>query len=304
MTRSLAVGVQLPEVERHVPWCELRDIARAVEDGGFDSLWVGDHLLYRSADGVTGPWEAWATLAALAEATERVTIGPLVAATAFHNPAVLAKTAATIDEISDGRLVFGLGAGWNRDEFDAYGIPFDHRASRFAEAFDIIRRLLAGDVVSVDGRFHTVTDCELIPRPRPGGPPLMVGSQGPVVLRTTLPYVDAWNGWYAWFGNTPEGAANLMASVDAACADVGRDPTTLRRTVSVLVEAPGGVGNVERAKRWDDPPALTGPPAAIAEQLAGFADVGIDEVQLVVDPITTESVAWLSDVLSSPALTH
>ena len=132
----------------------------------------------------------------------------------------------------------------------------------------------------------------------------MIGSQGPVVLRTTLPHVDAWNGWYAWFGNTPEGAANLMASVDAACVDVGRDPSTLRRTVSVLVEAPGGVGNVERAKRWDDPPAITGPPAAIAEQLAGFTDVGIDEVQLVVDPITTGSVAWLSDVLSSPALTR
>jgi len=304
VTRSLAVGVQLPEVERHVPWRELRDIARAVEDGGFDSLWVGDHLLYRSADEVRGPWEAWGILAALAEATERVTIGPLVAATAFHNPAVLAKTAATIDEVSDGRLVFGLGAGWNRDEFDAYGIPFDHRASRFAEAFEIIRRLLAGEVVSVDGRFHAVTDCELVPRPRPGGPPLMIGSQGPVVLRTTLPHVDAWNGWYAWFGNTPEGAANLMASVDAACVDVGRDPSTLRRTVSVLVEAPGGVGNVERAKRWDDPPAVTGPPAAIAEQLAGFTDVGIDEVQLVVDPITTGSVAWLSDVLSSPALTR
>jgi alkanesulfonate monooxygenase SsuD/methylene tetrahydromethanopterin reductase-like flavin-dependent oxidoreductase (luciferase family) len=304
VTRSLAVGVQMPEVERHVPWRELRDIARAVEDGGFDSLWVGDHLLYRSAEGVTGPWEAWATLAALAEATERVTIGPLVAATAFHNPAVLAKTAATIDEISDGRFVFGIGAGWNRDEFDAFGIPFDHRASRFAEAFDIIRRLLSGDVVSVDGRFHSVTDCELVPRPRPGGPPLMIGSQGPVVLRATLPYVDAWNGWYAWFGNTPEGAANLMASVDAACIDVGRDPATIRRTVSVLVEAPGGVGNVERAKRWDDPPAVTGPPEAIAEQLAGFAAVDIDEVQLVVDPITTESVAWLSDVLTSPALTH
>jgi probable F420-dependent oxidoreductase len=304
MTRRLAVGVQLPEVERHVPWSEMRDIARAVEDGGFDSLWVGDHLLYRSADRVTGPWEAWAILAALAEATERVTIGPLVAATAFHNPAVLAKTAATIDEVSDGRLILGLGAGWNRDEFDAYGIPFDHRASRFAEAFDIIRRLLAGEVVSFDGRFHTVTDCELVPRPRPGGPPLMIGSQGPVVLRTTLPHVDAWNGWYAWFGNTPEGVASLMASVDEACADVGRDPATLRRTVSVLVEAPGGLGNVERAKRWDDPPAITGPPAVIAEQLAGFAAVGIDEVQLVADPITTESVAWLSDVLASPALTR
>ena len=118
------LGVQLPEVERPYRWTEVREIARVAEAVGLDSLWVGDHLLYRDETGSRGPWEAWATLAGLAEVTERVLLGPLVAATAFSNPAVLAKRAATVDEMSGGRLVLGVGAGWNRVEFEAFGFPF------------------------------------------------------------------------------------------------------------------------------------------------------------------------------------
>lgn len=127
----------------------------------------------------------------------------------------------------------------------------------------------------------------------------MIGSQGPRVLGMTLPHVDAWNGWYAWFGNTPEGAQGLNDLVDGICADVGRPGGEVRRTVTVLVEAPGGVGNVERAKRWNEPPAVTGSQQEIAEQLRTFSDVGVDEVQLVVDPITTQSVEWLAGVVDA-----
>src|SRR6185503_1777113 len=141
--RPLKVGVQLPEVEREVRWPELRDMARAAEDVGFDSIWVGDHLLYVDPDlPPRGPWEAWSVLAALAGITERVELGPLVASVSFHNPAMLAKKAATIDEISGGRLILGLGAGWNEAEYRAFGFPFDHRVDRFEEAFAIIRGLL------------------------------------------------------------------------------------------------------------------------------------------------------------------
>ena len=148
------IGVQLPEVERDVRWPEYLAMARAAEEVGFDSIWLGDHLLYRD-DGrpERGPWEAWTLLAGLAVVTERVQLGPLVACTAFHPPAVLAKMAATVDETSGGRLVLGLGAGWNEPDFRAVGIPFDHRASRFVEAFEIIRRLLAGERVTYAGRF-------------------------------------------------------------------------------------------------------------------------------------------------------
>lgn len=295
----MRVGVQLPEVERRVGWTEVRDIALAAEEVGFDSIWVGDHLLYRDEEGgTTGPWEAWSVLAALAAATERVTIGPLVAATAFHSPAMLAKKAATVDEISGGRLVLGLGAGWNRVEFDAFGYPFDHRASRFEEAFTIVRTLLSEGSIDFEGDYFTLSRCELVPRAR-RGIPLMIGSQGTRVLRATLPYVDAWNGWYAWFGNTAEGAERLLRKVDHACEDVGRDPASVERTVTVLVEAPGAVGNVERSKRWQDPPALNGTPADVAAHLEHFADLGISEVQLVVDPITESSVRWLGDVMAA-----
>src|ERR671936_2329124 len=154
MPRPLRVGIQLPEVEREVRWPEYLALARAAEDAGFDSIWVGDHLLYREPD--RGPWEAWTLLAALAAATERVQLGPLVACLAFHPPAVLAKMAATVDEASGGRLVLGVGAGWNEDEFRAFGLPFDHRVSRFEEGFEIVRRLLAGERVTLSGRFHAV----------------------------------------------------------------------------------------------------------------------------------------------------
>src|SRR5215218_8434504 len=129
----MRIGIQLPEVERDVRWSEYRALARAAEEGGLDSIWLGDHLLYRG-DGrdERGPWGAWTLLAALAAVTERVELGPLVACAGFHPPAVLAKLAATVAEISDGRLVLALGAGWNEPEFRAFGIPFDHRVSRFA----------------------------------------------------------------------------------------------------------------------------------------------------------------------------
>lgn len=298
--RPLGVGVQLPEVEREVRWPELRAIARMTEQAGFDSVWVGDHLLYRYASGETrGPWEAWTTLAGLAEATERVAIGPLVAATAFHHPYMLAKQAATVDEISGGRLVLGIGAGWNDVEFAALDAPFDHRISRFEEAFTIIRTLLATGYIDFQGAFFTAREAELLPRPaRPGGPPIMVGSSGPRMLAATLPYAAAWNAWYADTRNTPEGVAPLRTLVDEAAVVAGRKPADIERTVAVQVQMTGGTGRVmgDTAPRMTVEP-LTGTAEVIAEGLRAYAREGIGHVQLVVDPITEASVAALAPVL-------
>ena len=162
--RPLKVGVQLPEVERLVPWPELRDMAQTAESVGFDSLWLGDHLLYRRPDGNVGPWEVWTSLAGIAEATTRVEIGPLVASTSFHSPPMLAKMAATVDEISSGRLILGLGAGWNEPDYTAFGFPYDQRVSRFEEAFTIIRTLLRDGHIDFEGKFYSVRDSELRPR--------------------------------------------------------------------------------------------------------------------------------------------
>ncbi|HEY7009376.1 MAG TPA: LLM class flavin-dependent oxidoreductase, partial [Jatrophihabitantaceae bacterium] len=192
------VGVQLPEVERAVPWPEMVAMARTAEQAGFDSIWLGDHLLYDLPNGaVRGPWEVWTALAALACVTERVELGPLVASTSFHAPAMLAKLAATVDAISGGRLILGLGAGWNQREYTAFGFPFDKRVSRFEEAFTIIRELVRTGRSDFRGGYYDVADCVLDPGPvRPGGPPLMLGSVSPRMMRIGLPHVDAWNVWY------------------------------------------------------------------------------------------------------------
>jgi len=297
MSRPLAVGVQLPEVERRVTWPELRDMALAAEESGFDSIWVGDHLLYRDETGTNGPWEAWSILAALAAVTERVQIGPLVAATSFHSPAVLAKKAATVDEISDGRLILGLGAGWNETEYAAFGIPYDHRVDRFEEAFTIIRTLLREGAIDFDGEYYTTRNCELAPPPRPGGPALMVGSTGPRMLRITLPHVDLWNVWHVWYGNTPGGFAEVNATIDAACRQVGRDPEEVGRTTAVYWQFPEGTGRGAAAPDRPTAPPLTGGPEELAASLQAYADAGADHVQLVLDPITTASIETAAGAL-------
>jgi alkanesulfonate monooxygenase SsuD/methylene tetrahydromethanopterin reductase-like flavin-dependent oxidoreductase (luciferase family) len=278
----LQIGVQLPEVEREVRWPELLAIARTAEAVGLDSIWLGDHMLYRG-DGrhERGPWDAWAMLSALATATERVRLGPLVAATAFHPPGLIARMAAAIDEVSNGRLTLGLGTGWNETEFEAFGIPFDRRVARFEEAFEIIRRLLAGERVTFEGRFHRVDDALLLPRPQ-RAVPLMVGSAGPRVLAATTPHVVWWNCWYAWYGNTAAGFAELSS----------RFPGDFRRSACVLVSVDGGAG--ERPPEEGSAPVDA---AALPAHLDALAAAGADEAILVLDPIDERSVAVVAGVL-------
>jgi len=277
-------------------------MARAIEDLGYDSAWFGEHLLYRWPDRAPrGPWEAWGMLAAVAAVTSRIEIGPLVACTAFHNPAVLAKRADTIDEISGGRFILGIGAGWNETEFRAFGVPFDHRIDRFEEAFTIIRGLLRDRAIDFEGTYYQARDCELLPHgPRPAGPPLLIGSNGERMLRITAPYVDAWNSWYADTGNAPSGIAPLRDRVDAACRAAGRDPGDVERTVAVQVRMPGGTGRTmgdTDAKQAVEP--LHGDPESIADELRGYAREGIGHVQLVIDPIDRAAIEGFAPVLAS-----
>jgi alkanesulfonate monooxygenase SsuD/methylene tetrahydromethanopterin reductase-like flavin-dependent oxidoreductase (luciferase family) len=300
VTRPLKVGIQLPEVERVVRWPELREMARTAEAIGLDSIWVGDHLLYRDRGPLpVGPWEAWSQLAALAAVTTNVELGPLVASTSFHNPAMLAKKAATLDEVSGGRLILGLGAGWNEAEYRAYGFPFDRRVSRFEEAFTIIRALVREGRCDFHGAFYELDDCELLPRgPRPGGPPLMVGSEGPRMLAITLPHVQAWNAWYAWFGNSLQGYLPLRDKIDAACREAGRDPADVERTVALEVGFEGALGEENGDLRRPRTDALSGEPDALAATLRAFAGAGVRHVQLVLDPITVGTIEALAPALA------
>jgi probable F420-dependent oxidoreductase len=282
------VGVQLPEVERDVRRDELAAMARAAEETGFDSVWVGDHLLYRDPD--RGPWDCWATLAWLAGITERVKLGPLVACTAFHPPGVLARQAAAVDELSGGRLVLGLGAGWNAVEFQAFGLPFGSHVSRFEEAFEIVRRLLAGERVTFCGRFHETDDAVLLPAPA-RRPKLMIGANAPRMLSIALPHVDAWNTWFTRYGNTVDGFAKHNAEIDEASARAGRDPAEVERSACVFVACEG-----PRTRQNDDG---VQPVAAddLAGHLRGLAEAGADEAILVADPITEQSIRSLRTAL-------
>jgi alkanesulfonate monooxygenase SsuD/methylene tetrahydromethanopterin reductase-like flavin-dependent oxidoreductase (luciferase family) len=270
-------------------------MARAAEEVGFDSIWLGDHLLFRGdGEAERGPWDAWTMLAALAASTERVELGPLVACTAFHPPGLIARMAATIAEVAGGRFVLGLGAGWNEEEFRAFGLPFDHTVSRFEECFTVIRGLLSGERVTLHGRYVQAEDAVLLPRPS-SPPRLMVGTGGPRMLAATLPHVDAWNTWYVDYGNSPEGFAELNTRISAAAREAGRAPGDIERSACVLVALDDASG--ERPAIPEAPP-LRGSADRIAAVLGELAEAGADEVILVVDPITERSIHELAGVLT------
>jgi len=294
MTRPCKVGLQLPEVERFVSWPEYLDLARRAEGAGYDSIWVGDHLIYDLPDGSTrGPYEAWTALAAIAAVTERVEIGPLVASTSFHAPAMLAKQAATVDAISQGRLLVGLGAGWNRREYDAFGFPYDRRVSRFEEALAIIVALLREGRTTFHGQFYDVDDCVLDPGPvRAGGPPIMLGSNSPRMLSIGLPVVDSWNVWWSIYDNSVARFAEMKADVDAVMP-AGR---YVEATAAVLVTLPGGQGRL----MGDTYDARVTPvtPAALGDHVLGLAKAGATHLQLVLDPITAESIDMIGAALA------
>ena len=294
MNRPCKIGVQLPEVERFVPWPEYLDLARRAEAAGYDSVWVGDHLIYDLPEGSTrGPYEAWTTLAAIAAVTERVELGPLVASTSFHAPAMLAKQAATVDAISQGRLILGLGAGWNRREYDAFGFPYERRVSRFEEALAVIVPLLREGRTTFHGQLFDLDDCVLDPPPvREGGPPVMLGSNSPRMLSIGLPVVDAWNVWWSIYDNSVERFADVKAEVDALMPE-GR---AVVGTAAVLVSLPGGKGRL-MGETYDARVTQVSPDH-LGDHVRGMADAGATHLQLVLDPITAESIDVVAEVLA------
>lgn len=298
--RPLKIGIMLPESEREMAgdtagWRDFLAMARATEDLGFDSLWFADHLLMK-VEGYEqqGAWECWSMLSALAAATTRIELGPLVACTAYRNPALTAKIAETVDEISGGRLILGLGAGWAEPEYRAFGYPYDHRFGRFEEAFTIIRTLIREGEVDFAGRWYEARDCALRPRgPRPDGMPIMVGTfGGEKMTRLIAEHADSWNVWAQHFGNRASGIPRLREQVDAACEAVGRDPATLERTAAVMVDFPGAYGRPGQVV-----PSLTGAPEALAEEMYAYAREGISHVQLYPDPCTVAGIEALAPML-------
>ena len=258
----LQIGSGALAGDRTPRWPELREMAQVAEGIGFDVLFVPDHLLFREspadndvqvempAGKTRGIWEAWTLLAALAEATQRIELGPFVACNSFRNPALLAKMAITLDEVSAGRLVLGIGAGWHEPEYHAFGFPYDRRVGRLEEALQIISALLRNGHVDFQGNFYTARDCEITPRgPRPEGPPILIGAQKPRMMRLAATYADIYD---ADFHLDPGTVAQCFEALDAACGAAGRERGTLERgaATTMALDAKGAFANANGIARF------------------------------------------------------
>ena len=232
-------------------------------------------------------------LSALAEATHRVEIGTLVSCNSFRNPAILAKMATTVDEVSHGRLILGIGAGWNEPEYQALGLPFDHRVSRLEEALQIIKPLLREGHVDFSGQYYQARNCEIAPRgPRPEGPPLMVGCEqkSPRMLKLTAKYADLWNTGYM---GKPETMLEPFAKIEDACRKTGRDPKTLGVTAFIGLWFPDL--QEKKPKFFDNP--LTGSAEEIAATMRGYAKLNVQHIMFQVEPYVPEAIRRLTEAL-------
>ncbi len=251
----MRVGVTVPlaygdTADGRAPtFTETLEFAQAAEAVELDSIWVYDHLIFRfPPEPDEGLREAWTTLTALAPVVPRVELGALVMCTSFRNAGLIAKMAATLDDLSGGRLILGLGCGWHEPEYEAFGYPFDHRVGRFEEALEVIARLLRGETVDFAGRWSRFAAAKLLPPPARRTPTL-VASKEERMLRLTAEWADAWN--TAWFGKVDATLRERIGRLAEACAAAGRDPATLRRTVGIRVHEPGQRGDDEKGTDAD-----------------------------------------------------
>jgi FMNH2-dependent dimethyl sulfone monooxygenase len=229
------------EPGRAPSFAETAAFGRTAEAVGLDSIWVFDHLIFRvPGEPDEGLNEAWTTLCALAPVVPRVELGILVMCSSFRNAGLLAKMAGTLDEISEGRLILGLGCGWHEPEYEAFGFPFDHRVGRFEEDLEVTTRLLRGETVEFEGRWSRYKAATLLPPPN-RQPPILVASKGERMLDLTATWADAWN--TAWFGAVDDTLRGRVADLDAACARVGREPGAIRRTVGIRIREPGAAAD-------------------------------------------------------------
>ncbi len=273
-------------------WADVLEMAQAAETVGFDAVWVSDHVGFGDPDGDwSGAWESWTLLSALAAATHDVALGTYVLAVPFRNPALLAKMAETLDEVSGGRLILGLGAGWNEVEFTSYGVPFDDRFVRFEDGLRIITAMLRTGRSTYEGRTVRTRSARLTPRgPRPVGLPVMVGAIGPRMLRLTAELADHWNGGMRSIDEVPA----LLEALEQACAEVGRDPVTITRSVEVLVRTSAAHPDVPAEAR-----EIGGTPVEIATILRQFGDLGLDHLQVQLRPNSADGVEAFAPVVGS-----
>lgn len=258
------------------PYAEILALARHASDTGWDGVWIADHFMSNQED-TSGPvGEVWTTLAALAASVPRMRLGSLVAGNTYRHPAVLAKMAAQVDVIADGRLTLGIGSAWQENEHEAYGIDFHTvggRLSRLEEACQLIRSLFDNEVTTFEGRFYQLTNAPLAPKPVQQPLPLMVGGGGERrTIRIAAQYAQAWNVW-----GTPEVLAHKIGVLERHCADLGRDAAEIERSANATLVLSDDAETVERALGGGRP-VIAGNLEQVREQIQGYIDAGVDEV--------------------------
>ena len=296
--RRIEIGLVLPMGESFVDgsttrWVEIRDLAIRAEEIGFDTVWTADELLWRPPEGrVTGWWECVAMTGAVAAATSRVKVGTWVLSALHRNPGITAKAVETLDEISGGRFVFGLGSGHAGSQAHAFGLPEDHVQGRFAEAVEIIVPLLRRGRADFEGTFHAARDLEHRPvGPRPGRIPIMIGAGGPKMLRLAAMHADIWS----WYVNERSDMAEFgprLEALEAMCVEVGRDPATIGRSAGILVEPTAVTGAAEALAV-----PLRGSADEIADGIRTFRDGGFTQVEILLWPRTLEALEAMAPVL-------
>lgn len=296
--RPMSLGLMVPIFEESAfggtpRFADMLEITRTAAEAGFDVAWFADHFSAVAEEGEPprGVWEAFTSIAGLAAATRDLSIhiGTLVACTGFRNPGVLAKMTETIDEMSEGRFILGIGAGWHKPEYDMFGLPFDHRATRFEEAVGIVSDLLRDGESSRQGRYFSSAEAFNRPRgPRggTGGPPILVGTSGERMLRITARYADAWN--TVWHPSAEEARPKLEA-LEAACQDVGREIGSIVKTVGGNIALDGYHGV--------RPNPMRGTTDELAAKIAAFRELGFSHFVCGLDPCTPETVRAFAAVV-------
>ena len=291
------IGVVLPLMEygpdRITPrWTDIRDLAIRAEQIGFDTIWTPDELLWvypdRPAQGV---WDGVSMAGAIAATTSSVTVGTWVLSALHRNPGIIAKTAETLDEISGGRFLFGLGAGHvGPGQAHAFGLPEDHVFDRFEEALEIIVPLLRGGRADFTGTWHAAHDLTQQPvGPRPNAIPMLIGGNGPRGQTAAARHADIYSCYIEERAHVDE-AAPRLASLDTICERIGRDPASIGRSVGMYVDAAGAAG--------PRPSRLSGSAEEIADAVRSFRDAGFTRVELMLDPGTMAGLDALEPVVA------
>lgn len=290
----IKIGVMLPVGDSDGPgggtptWADVRDVALATEQSGLDSVWLADHLFYRGPDGAThGLHEAWTLLSAVAAVTDRVELGTMVLCASFRDPGLTAKMAATLDLVSDGRLILGVGAGWHDPEYEAFGLPTDHRVGRFEEWLEILARLLRSETVTFDGTYHQVADAVLAPPPA-RRIPILIAAFRPRMLELTARWADQWN--TAWFGAADDTVRERLTALRDAVTAAERPAGEVATTVGLTVVDPEQSDDSEPR-----PNALAGSVDDLARAIEGYQELGVEHLIVGLEPTNVRSVERLAE---------